>query len=63
MGREIPRYGIPADVYSFGIVLFEIATRLMPYDHLPEISLWQLRDRIQDGERPMIPEGAQMPAG
>ncbi len=56
-------YGPSADVYSFAIVLWEIAAQAQPWAHLPGaglIVLKHLRPLIEAGQRPQI--GAHWPA-
>eukprot|EP00039_Didymoeca_costata_P028954 m.22695 g.22695 ORF g.22695 m.22695 type:complete len:535 (-) comp7428_c0_seq1:2359-3963(-) len=55
------QYGPSADVYSFGIVLFEIATGLKPYMDLRHLSSMDLEAKIINGERPVIPKSAKAP--
>eukprot|EP00039_Didymoeca_costata_P026921 m.16986 g.16986 ORF g.16986 m.16986 type:complete len:1197 (+) comp5863_c0_seq1:197-3787(+) len=49
------RYGASSDVYSFGMVMYEIATRELPfYESLANSSFFELRDAIEQGIRPNI---------
>jgi hypothetical protein len=47
------------DVYSFGIVMWELATRQTPWDELGEVNylqlLIQLEAALKTGRRPKIP--------
>eukprot|EP00049_Salpingoeca_infusionum_P014453 m.270389 g.270389 ORF g.270389 m.270389 type:complete len:1312 (-) comp15680_c1_seq2:1830-5765(-) len=49
-GRE---YSLPADVYSFSMVMHEVATRTLPFSDLP--TAWAVRNAVCDGIRPDIP--------
>ena len=47
-------YSLPSDVYSFGIILWELAARRHPFQGVSEILL---SGYIQAGHRPSIPTG------
>jgi len=57
----LSHYGTPADVYSYGIVLYEIATRLLPYQDI-DVNQFRLRSMIEAGDRPEIPAGIPVPS-
>eukprot|EP01071_Lankesteria_metandrocarpae_P007252 Lankesteria_metandrocarpae@DN4629_c0_g1_i1.p1 len=40
------------DVYSFGVLLFELATFTLPYAHLPDMPTRQIGKLVQNGLRP-----------
>eukprot|EP00056_Hartaetosiga_gracilis_P004234 m.72777 g.72777 ORF g.72777 m.72777 type:complete len:1317 (+) comp11755_c0_seq2:109-4059(+) len=47
-------YSLPVDVYSFGIVMWEVLSRELPYDDLRFVH--QIRDHVLRGGRPDISE-------
>lgn len=49
-------YGLPVDVYSFGIVMWEIAFRDIPYSHgaAANMMTFQLFEAIMKGLRPSL---------
>ena len=52
-------YGLPADVYSFGMVLFELLTNALPWADQPELSPMQLTAIVLEGGRPTVPAEAE----
>eukprot|EP00771_Trimastix_marina_P001927 gnl/Trimastix_PCT/3037.p1 GENE.gnl/Trimastix_PCT/3037~~gnl/Trimastix_PCT/3037.p1 ORF type:complete len:725 (-),score=71.40 gnl/Trimastix_PCT/3037:37-2076(-) len=49
---DVRRFGLPADVYSYGITLWELVTRQIPFGHLRPI---QVISEVVRGTRPEIP--------
>eukprot|EP00051_Salpingoeca_urceolata_P026639 m.478004 g.478004 ORF g.478004 m.478004 type:complete len:982 (-) comp21009_c0_seq1:1461-4406(-) len=43
----------PSDIYSFAIVMYEIASRLVPFVDFEQ--MWDIRDAVLRGERPVPP--------
>lgn len=56
------RYTEAADVFSFGIVLWELVTRECPYAHLPS-SVQVAVAVLKDGLRPAVPPGVPSALG
>lgn len=53
--REQP-YDNKVDVYSFGIVMWEVWTRDVPFKDLKTV--WGIRAAVVDGQRPPLPADA-----
>ena len=52
------KYGQPADVYSFAIVLWEILSRSLPWEDITTTGIrfrTELRETVASGGRPLIP--------
>jgi len=54
-------YGKEADVYSFGIVMFECWTREAPFQHPGAPKRFNVRQHIMQGGRPVCPVGVGDP--
>lgn len=50
------KYGDRADVYSFGLLLWQLITAKVPYEHLNSISPRLVAQRVIGGERPAYQE-------
>eukprot|EP00039_Didymoeca_costata_P008695 m.115182 g.115182 ORF g.115182 m.115182 type:complete len:950 (+) comp14192_c0_seq2:204-3053(+) len=57
----VAKYGPPADVYSFGIVMYEIASREMPYAEYSAYNIPKLLQKVTEGLRPVIPLNLKYP--
>lgn len=47
---------LPDTLFSFGIVMWECATRQLPFNHLA--TTWAIRSAVEDGERPPLLDDA-----
>ena len=56
------KYGPPADVYSFGIVLWEVHARRLPFTDVVVKNHFQLTALIAEGRRPVLPPGTPAPS-
>ena len=50
------KYEKPVDVYSFGLLVYQMVTGLIPYSDIGVQKGWELTQRILDGLRPTIPK-------
>eukprot|EP00049_Salpingoeca_infusionum_P011717 m.204765 g.204765 ORF g.204765 m.204765 type:complete len:1187 (-) comp15011_c0_seq7:1474-5034(-) len=53
-------YGLPADVFSFGVVLYELCTRVEPFSEVSG-SYFELRRSILNGLRLQLPATSEYP--
>ena len=53
-GKFVASYGLPADVFSFGVVVWEVITRRVPWDHLDGEVFRQIAASVGCGERPTV---------
>lgn len=66
LGAEgLSQYGTASDVYSYGVVLFEIATcGATPFAHRDDLNFHHLLLKaLKAGERPVLADGTEMPDG
>lgn len=50
-------YGAPADVYSFGMIMYEVATRKLPFFDFEFENLYELERLVSNGGRPTLDIG------
>ncbi|XP_062510364.1 uncharacterized protein LOC134186411 isoform X2 [Corticium candelabrum] len=48
------KYGASVDVYSFGIVMWEIMSQKVPYDDCRTSYMYQLAELVRQGQRPSL---------
>ena len=60
MQNETGQYGPEVDVYSYGVVLWEIATRQAPYAD-DQRTDWDIRMAVINGERLPLPADPECP--
>lgn len=62
-GSELMRihYSSAIDIYAFGVVLWELATRQRPYSNVPKAEEWKIREDVAKGFRLTIPEDCPAP--
>jgi serine/threonine protein kinase len=61
---QFARYGPPVDIFSFGIILWQLLTAARPYEPRPgqPTNRWALLNQIaQEGLRPAVPAWASPP--
>jgi serine/threonine protein kinase len=58
---RVTSYDPPVDVYSFGIILWELATRERPWSELDGLDYFEFKSALADallsGRRPQLPDG------
>ncbi len=50
-----------ADVYSFGIIMYEMLTFMLPYEEEPNDAMVQFRHSMNDTWRPRMPADRELP--
>lgn len=48
------QYSFPVDVYSYGLVMWELLTREQPFSHIKQ--MFQIPIKVMEGERPPLPK-------
>lgn len=60
--QDRPQVTHAIDVYAFGIVMWEVATRSLPYGDMdPGPGGSKIRHHVMDGGRPSVPSGCHIP--